>query len=91
VVRFYGVSQWGDLLNLVVEYVPDGSLDEYLREHIDELPLNVLIDMCKNVASGIPRSLSLSLPPSLSPHDTTLPSHLIPSPRGGGGDHCRQV
>ena len=82
-VRFYGVSQWGDLLNLVVEYVPDGSLDEYLREHIDELPLNVLIDMCKNVASGIPRSPS---PPLL--HTTQdLPSHHLPA----GGDHCRQV
>lgn len=56
VVRFFGVSQWGDLLNLVVEYVPDGSLDEYLREHIEELPITVLIDMCKNVASGTPLS-----------------------------------
>jgi serine/threonine protein kinase len=70
VVRFFGVSQWGDLLNLVVEYVPDGSLDEYLREHIDELPLNVLIDMCKNVASG-PLYASIATPPP------SLPSLLL--------------
>lgn len=60
VVRFYGISQAGDLLNLVVEYVPDGALDEYLRDHINDLPLHVLINMCKNVASGTSSSYHFS-------------------------------
>ncbi len=37
-VTFFGVSRAEGVLNLVVEFVPDGSLDEFLRYVVPSVP-----------------------------------------------------
>jgi len=53
VVAFMGISRNADNLYSVYEYVPDGTLQDFLRDCKKPIPIHTLIDFVKDVAAGM--------------------------------------
>jgi len=53
VVTFYGVAASQNVLYIVTEFVPNGSLASHLRNNIGKIPTHVLVQMAKDIVSGM--------------------------------------
>ncbi|ELR19142.1 protein kinase domain containing protein [Acanthamoeba castellanii str. Neff] len=53
VVTLYGVALSPGSAYLVTEFIPDGSLDSYLKSNINRIHSKVLLRMCRDVAAGM--------------------------------------
>ncbi|CAL8067999.1 unnamed protein product [Calicophoron daubneyi] len=53
IVRLIGIAVRSYPIMIVMEYVPGGSLLTYLRKHKNALPLNTLLVMASDAASGM--------------------------------------
>lgn len=53
VVTFYGMAASQNVLYIVTEFVPHGSLALYLRSNINKVPMHVLVQMAKDIVSGM--------------------------------------
>ena len=60
-VTFYGIYQEDFYLYLITEYMPDGSLRDFLQAHPGAVPLKMLLGFAQDVAAGMKYLSSLGI------------------------------
>lgn len=58
-----------DSIYIVVEYVREGSLDKYLREHRNQLDSKALLQMAKDIVTGKPSPITVAYSAITSSND----------------------
>ncbi len=52
-VQFYGLHKEGEQVSIIMEFLCEGSLDSFLRNHENQIPSNELNMMCIHIARGM--------------------------------------
>src|SRR5690606_16381042 len=53
VVQYFGTFQTSNSLHIMIEYLPFGSLFDFLTKQIVQIDTNLLLSLCVGIASGM--------------------------------------